>query len=845
MSNNCTYLDIYGSAYGSSACSVLLSNGYTTGFGLNTSSYSGYYHISGICSLSAGTLNLAVLANGKITGLGYGDGTTSPQQYAKLTGVTGVAEGYNYALALLNDGTVTGWGQNNYGQALGGNDLTGVKKIISDGNESSIAVLNNGKVTGWGDDSFGKISLAIGLTGVVDVSMGAVHCMALFWDGTVTGWGDNYYQQSSLVETFTGVTGISAGYYSSFLVFKDSTVTGWGINEFGESTGGNSLTGVKKIVSAHQFSVALLNNNKITGWGVNGPLAGWDDFVGLASSLTGQCAPAVTYLNLNGLNYGITYSYGQENRLNTLPYSGNLSINVTEWKSGNNYSSTLSHAPSSLGSYLFYGEIIDSANYQYYGKGTGLLKINSGVFAWSGASGIFTGGNMSYIYDGNYHYFGAYNNYQVYNWFLDVEPYRLIDVNNPSAGPICYPSFVDTKTNTLVSSYPSLPPSNVGNYIQVYNCDVLKNYISGNSLPTGYIQIKQLESKIIINSFNNPYTSAPNPIGVFTYPNDIPLTITYNGSGTIPTNKGDYYVEIKPTNNNYNADIVTGIYSIVGDLQAQSYALGWGNDISRNIELPSAPTGLLGVQKLVGGNDFSIALMSDNSIVTWGTGNQYGQQNIPYINNYVRDIYASNNTTFIIDWSGNLTGCGYLFNTVGNGYNGNIPLLTGISGVSAADYYVVAVPQNLNKPITGWGDDYLVKFAFRQGFGFSGVSSVATTNLGYVCLYYGHAIAFGRVLNSGEYGQFGWDGGGSNGTIAKIACSDSCTVFLYGNKTFTGYGMLRDSDTGLYPFYIPDQSVQGQVLDIAVSSGHVLLTTSQYVAPLPPPPPDCTGITYV
>lgn len=839
LSQNCKISAISAGAYYDVA---LMGSGFITGWGTNSAlDFSQYYHLNqngGIKKISCDGDSLLVLTSQNRI-LGFGDDTdkhiTSGQ---KLTGVKDIITKYGRSFAILSDNTITGWGRDDYGQASEGNGLTGVVSI-GVGGINSIALLSNGTITGWGDNSVGQMnSVAYALTGIYKISLGDFYAIALLSNGTITGWGDDTYGQYSIGNGLTGVTDIAAGNHHYLALFQDMTITGWGNNSYGEAADGNGLTGVSGISAGLTHSLALLNNGTVTGWGSNS----WQE----AISLTGQCPPRVDYINLNGLTSGTQYVIGQQSEWTRLSYSG-FNITVSKWASGQNYSNSFTSLPSVPGKYSFNGEIIDSNNYQYYGEGTGLLKINSGVFAWSGAGGVFTGGNMSYIYDGNYHYFGAYNNYQVYNWFLDVEPYRLIDVNNPSAGPICYPSFVDTKTNTLISSYPSLPPSNAGNYIQVYNCDVLKNYISGDSIPTGYINIQQIKSKIIINSFNNPYTSAPNPIGVFTYPNDIPLTITYNGSGTIPTNKGDYYVEIKPTNNNYNADIVTGIYSIVGDLQAQSYALGWGNDISRNIELPSAPTGLLGVQKLVGGNDFSIALMSDNSIVTWGTGNQYGQQNIPYINNYVRDIYASNNTTFIIDWSGNLTGCGYLFNTVGNGYNGNIPLLTGISGVSAADYYAIAISQDLNKPLTGWGDRNLAQFNYTTVFNslFTGITNVCATNLGCVCQVRGiNALCFGNKKSGGFYNQFSWSGFDSY-NVKKIACSDFCTLFLYYDKTFTGYGMLGDSNAGLHPFYIPDQSVQGKVLDIAVSSGHVLLTTSQYVAPLPPPPPDCTGITYV
>jgi alpha-tubulin suppressor-like RCC1 family protein len=41
---------------------------------------------------------------------------TSPVSVPALTSVTSVTAGYHFSLALMNDGTVHGWGGNSYGQ---------------------------------------------------------------------------------------------------------------------------------------------------------------------------------------------------------------------------------------------------------------------------------------------------------------------------------------------------------------------------------------------------------------------------------------------------------------------------------------------------------------------------------------------------------------------------------------------------------------------------------------------------------------------------------------------------------------------------------------------------------
>jgi alpha-tubulin suppressor-like RCC1 family protein len=356
----------------------------------------------------------------------------------------------------------------------------------------------------------------------------------------------------------------------------------------------------------------------------------------------------------------------------------------------------------------------------------------------------------------------------------------------------------------------------------------------------------------VVSGFSNLYTNNPNPIGVFTYPDaNVPLNITYNGKSDIPSNIGSYVVNITIADNNYCYQQITGIYYISGNAKWQSAALGWGRDVSTagpSTQYGNPTTGLIGVQKIVGGKDFSLALMNDNKIITWGSGNQYKQQDIPNINNYIKDIAASNNTTFIIDWDDNLTGCGYLFNSLGNSISGisgivapNTTYLTGILGVSAADNYAIIWKKDKKSKIYGWGNPEKALFNFSGLFDSTGIDQVCATNYGYVLLSGGTAVAYG----SGVYGQFDWPMG-SNQNIKKISCSDSTTVFLYENKTITGFGKYINSSGDVTGFFIPDQSVQGKILDISAGKTQTLLILDSFVAPYITPhnPPECYGINY-
>lgn len=78
-----------------------------------------------------------------------------------------------------------------------------------------------------------------GLSGIVDISAGMYHTLALKSDGTVWTWGKNEYGQLgtsitanastvAMVEGINGVKKVTAGMYHSVALKSDNTVWVWG-----------------------------------------------------------------------------------------------------------------------------------------------------------------------------------------------------------------------------------------------------------------------------------------------------------------------------------------------------------------------------------------------------------------------------------------------------------------------------------------------------------------------------------------------------------------------------------------------------------------------------------------
>jgi alpha-tubulin suppressor-like RCC1 family protein len=152
-----------------------------------------------------------------------GDGTTTNRSLfgpvsGLGSGVVQVAAGNLASLAVTSDGTVWAWGTNPYGQ-------------FGNGTTSETPVTVPVRVPG--------------LTGVVAVSVGYLHCLALRSDGTVWAWGTNLSGQVGdggladaltpvQVTGLTGVTKIAAGGFFNLALRSDGTVWAWGDDSVGE-----------------------------------------------------------------------------------------------------------------------------------------------------------------------------------------------------------------------------------------------------------------------------------------------------------------------------------------------------------------------------------------------------------------------------------------------------------------------------------------------------------------------------------------------------------------------------------------------------------------------------------
>ncbi len=286
-------------------------------------------HLENVITIAAGNSHsLAVKNDGTIWAWGdnsngqLGNGITMnscsiPKQVPELKNVVAVAAGYQYSLALTEDGKVWAWGINQFGQLGDGTlDLkrSTPKQVanldtviaISAGAEHCLALRKDGTVWAWGNNLFGALGNSstgltsripvqvMKLTNVIAIAGGRYHSLALKKDGTVWAWGDNGYGQAGqgskisilykipvLVPNLNNVIAITSGYNHNLALTNDGKIWAWGYNNQGQLGDGtnqekespkelsNLTNNIVAIAAGGGHSIALLNNGTVRSWGNN------------------------------------------------------------------------------------------------------------------------------------------------------------------------------------------------------------------------------------------------------------------------------------------------------------------------------------------------------------------------------------------------------------------------------------------------------------------------------------------------------------------------------------------------------------------------------------------------
>lgn len=276
---------------------------------------------SGTATSAAAVLTVVSLAN-----------TPPPVLPATLFASKSSNSAVSFSVVLKGDGTVVSWGDNSAGQAGNGTAAAGSETPrtanlpagshaveVAAGAGHVLALLDDGTVYGWGLNSSGQLGLGDSVSRVtptqitspaalphhvVAIAAGLAHSVAVLDDGTVYAWGTNVLGElgngsrtpiaNALPIQVGGITNaiaVAAGNDHTLALLADGSVVAWGSNTSGQLGTGQfslsrvpvatGLTNISHITAGGDMSMAITDHRIVLAWGEN-----TDSQLGLGAAIT-------------------------------------------------------------------------------------------------------------------------------------------------------------------------------------------------------------------------------------------------------------------------------------------------------------------------------------------------------------------------------------------------------------------------------------------------------------------------------------------------------------------------------------------------------------------------------
>ncbi|MBI3885551.1 MAG: immunoglobulin domain-containing protein [Opitutae bacterium] len=711
-----------------------------------------------------------------------------------LIDAVALATGDFHAMALKADGAVVAWGQGGNGQT----DVpAGLAEIvaIATGGSHALALKADGTVAAWGFNGDGQTTVPAGLRNVIAIAAGDRHSLALKADGTLVAWGSTYSGRTAIPAGLGNVTAIAAGGGHNLALRLDGTVVAWGADTAGQYAVPANLANVTAIAAGYSHSMAVKTDGTVVAWGVayNGENSVPAGLSGVAQVADGASFSMALKADGTVVAWGSNYQ-GQSTvpagLAQVLAISAGSSTALALRASAADTAPAITAQP--VGAVAPVG-----ADFTLTVAATGPGPL---TYQWRKGGGAIAGATGAAL---------ARTNLQL----ADTGSYDVV----------------------------------VGNHI-------------GATVSAGAVLTVEAPPAVIVAGGTRVVGVVGQPVSLAATATSANLPLTYQwkknnrllagattASFAIPNfsnaDAGAYTLEITDAHG-----LVTRTTSFVLPAYGLTQVRGWGNNSNGQLNVPPA---LGNVGALVGGNQFSLALRADGTVVAWGY-NGSGQTNVPAGLANVVAVAVGDSHALALKADGTVIAWGYGRSSqtaVPTGLAGVIAIsagashslalksdgtvvawgsndyrqaevpagLSGVSAIAAGKYHTLAL--KTDGTVAAWGNDYYGQVALPAGL----ADVTALAGGGYHSLALksdGTVAAWGNNSN----GQTTLPGGLTN--VTAIAAGLEFSVALKADGSLLAWGRNNNSETSI-------PADLGTVLTMSAGNTHSLALRSAGADALP------------
>lgn len=186
-----------------------------------------------------------------------------------------VSAGNSISMVLLDNNTILTAGVNFDGQGNPPNIPAPrrVRQIDAGKGSHALAVLDDGTVVGWGNNAVGQCTIPMPPAGTwyTEIAAGGSHSLALRSDGHVSAWGDNSHGQCNVpvLTIEQRYTAVAAGAYFSLLARSDGALIAFGQNNHGQCNVASAPRATVAQLAANVYrSMVMGADGMVDSWGL-------------------------------------------------------------------------------------------------------------------------------------------------------------------------------------------------------------------------------------------------------------------------------------------------------------------------------------------------------------------------------------------------------------------------------------------------------------------------------------------------------------------------------------------------------------------------------------------------